>query len=606
MDQSVIFYFNGDDDDVGWGKNLGVVDNGDEVDDGKWLQEIIECFEKKCDEYNDGFLVTSDVKESSKEIGKECEDDDDDCVILDGDPDKASGEGENVAVGDDSEELVVVGETGQVACRDYPHSRDLCAKFPFTSTPHEQYCNQCHCYVCDAPAPCLKWGTGISISDHCHATGREDFWNLQRKSVKESHQSTAPVPRVLSTSMLTQQIQTNQAPVSTPLIQYNLPPTQVPVPATIPSMQYQTPRTQVPRPAPNTYIQYQAFQAQTPRQPLIQPSRTAAMNMPSTRGQSYVVPRNNLQQNLALLQSRNTGNNALARNRSHNVGSLGPRVNVPPTAMFKRRGTPVVASASNYKTGHLINGHGSTIHTRVPNAVIAPGNCNNMISAQKNGNSSMSQPSLQPYMQLMPSNIMAFQSQLQPRLLSESTAATTSLNRVPTQPMLSAQSNTGNLFVYSTTSPQIPYQNAHVGVLSSRTVSPQPQLSLQATNSLAITAPTEPPLSSPPSHASNNQQNVFQQQNQTNKFGDTSISEIGLNWLANTTNPSSQQTQAQNSQLPVSKSLPIGEFGFSFSGSSNTGSFDLNLEPWVLNNEELARLSSESASATVDVGSLFG
>lgn len=27
-----------------------------------------------------------------------------------------------------------------MACRDYPHSRHLCLKFPFHTTPHESYC----------------------------------------------------------------------------------------------------------------------------------------------------------------------------------------------------------------------------------------------------------------------------------------------------------------------------------------------------------------------------------------------------------------------------------------------------------------------------------
>lgn len=30
----------------------------------------------------------------------------------------------------------------QIACRDYPHPRHLCAKFPFGSTPHERHCDQ--------------------------------------------------------------------------------------------------------------------------------------------------------------------------------------------------------------------------------------------------------------------------------------------------------------------------------------------------------------------------------------------------------------------------------------------------------------------------------
>jgi hypothetical protein len=30
----------------------------------------------------------------------------------------------------------------QIACRDYPHPRHLCAKHPFSSTPHDRHCDQ--------------------------------------------------------------------------------------------------------------------------------------------------------------------------------------------------------------------------------------------------------------------------------------------------------------------------------------------------------------------------------------------------------------------------------------------------------------------------------
>lgn len=37
----------------------------------------------------------------------------------------------------------------QVACRDYPHPRHLCVKYPFMSTAHENYCNQVRNFICD-------------------------------------------------------------------------------------------------------------------------------------------------------------------------------------------------------------------------------------------------------------------------------------------------------------------------------------------------------------------------------------------------------------------------------------------------------------------------
>ncbi|CAK8543704.1 unnamed protein product [Lathyrus sativus] len=122
---------------------------------------------------------------SSGEVNKpnvDVEEDDDDCVILDGDPEKQVTHVNDSPNG--SDELLVVGEKGQIACRDYPHPRHLCATFPYSSTPHERYCAQCHCYVCDSPAPCLKWGNGLLTTDHCHATDRSETWKTLRKDSK--------------------------------------------------------------------------------------------------------------------------------------------------------------------------------------------------------------------------------------------------------------------------------------------------------------------------------------------------------------------------------------------------------------------------------------
>lgn len=51
---------------------------------------------------------------------------------------------------------------------------------------------QCHCYVCDLPAPCIYWGTGALNTDHCHATDREDHWRVRRKQSRGEKPSPAP------------------------------------------------------------------------------------------------------------------------------------------------------------------------------------------------------------------------------------------------------------------------------------------------------------------------------------------------------------------------------------------------------------------------------
>ncbi|XP_030512743.1 uncharacterized protein LOC115726822 isoform X1 [Rhodamnia argentea] len=87
------------------------------------------------------------------------------------------------AGGTDAEDLVVVAEKGQVACRDFPHARHLCQKFPFATTPHERHCELCYCYVCDSAAPCKNW----SSKGHCDATEHDKKWKSMRgKRSKET------------------------------------------------------------------------------------------------------------------------------------------------------------------------------------------------------------------------------------------------------------------------------------------------------------------------------------------------------------------------------------------------------------------------------------
>ncbi|MQL71890.1 hypothetical protein Taro_004231 [Colocasia esculenta] len=84
--------------------------------------------------------------------------------------------------GEEEGEVTVVAERGKVALRDYPHSRHLCVKHPFSKTPHEKYCDQCYCYVCDKPAPCEKWKD--LPQGHCNATDQDDLWKKLRKATK--------------------------------------------------------------------------------------------------------------------------------------------------------------------------------------------------------------------------------------------------------------------------------------------------------------------------------------------------------------------------------------------------------------------------------------
>ncbi|KAL5059796.1 hypothetical protein RYX36_031400 [Vicia faba] len=173
--------------------------NLEEVDEQKQRQECCLYEEREVSIGSDWvkqFLDMSDEElfevVTSTEVNKPNgdEEEDDDCVILEGDPEKKV-----MLVNDSpngSDELLVVGEKGQIACRDYPHPRHLCATFPYDSTPHDRYCAQCHCYVCDSPAPCLKWGNGLLTTDHCHATDKSATWKILRK--ESNLVKTDPLP----------------------------------------------------------------------------------------------------------------------------------------------------------------------------------------------------------------------------------------------------------------------------------------------------------------------------------------------------------------------------------------------------------------------------
>ncbi|KAG6707591.1 hypothetical protein I3843_06G035500 [Carya illinoinensis] len=71
-----------------------------------------------------------------------------DCFILDFDPFESIeltklsvniNPSDAFVASDGTSDLCVIAEKGQVACRDYPHSRHLCVNFPFDTTPHENY-----------------------------------------------------------------------------------------------------------------------------------------------------------------------------------------------------------------------------------------------------------------------------------------------------------------------------------------------------------------------------------------------------------------------------------------------------------------------------------
>ncbi|KAF1002625.1 hypothetical protein AG4045_030248, partial [Apium graveolens] len=374
----------------------------------------------------------------------------------------------------------------------------------------------CHCYVCDSPAPCLQWGTGISFSDHCHATGKLEFWNQKRDSLKKRRQTDFSVPKFPCTSTRTNPVQKNQSRASTPRTNYHIPGAQVPMSA--PNFKYTIPHISDTGPEGSTNF------------------TVAIRHNPSSDPKASINPsvhNNNLQPALTSLQIHNVGNNVLARDRRHTVGSLGPRVNVP-TPVFKRRGSSGVALASIQRNDYLNKAQGYK-YMRNAASVAAPGNSTTVISTENNTESYNRQSSPQLYMQTVPLNCSASQPRLQRHLSSQPSAAILSIYPVHTQPLLSSQLNEGNVLLNPTSQPQIPSQQAYVGGTVLKPNSSQPQLSSQPIKSHGFgnRVYSAPSVYSQPNLASDGYLNVFQQQNQTSNFEDTSFPDFDLDWVAN-------------------------------------------------------------------------
>lgn len=134
--------------------------------------------------------INTPMKDENKKSNKtKYQNYDADCVVLDYNPFESivklslnNRDKEAEADADaDADDVTIISEKGQVACRDFPHSRHLCVKFPFDVTPHLSHCQQCYCYVCDCVAPCKFWTD--NIGGHCHAT-RSSVWDEMRVAAR--------------------------------------------------------------------------------------------------------------------------------------------------------------------------------------------------------------------------------------------------------------------------------------------------------------------------------------------------------------------------------------------------------------------------------------
>ncbi|RLN17680.1 uncharacterized protein C2845_PM02G12250 [Panicum miliaceum] len=134
----------------GWTADLfDVVDNatGEDFDDLVIMSEISAPPVLHQTAKPDDLVVMSElssppVLQKKGNADGDCDEDDDDCVVLDGDPDKAVNvaDEEGSARDGSSDELQIVAEKGPIACRDFPHSRHLCSNLPFSTTSHVKHC----------------------------------------------------------------------------------------------------------------------------------------------------------------------------------------------------------------------------------------------------------------------------------------------------------------------------------------------------------------------------------------------------------------------------------------------------------------------------------
>ncbi|CAH8361177.1 unnamed protein product [Eruca vesicaria subsp. sativa] len=180
------------------------VSSDEEADNLDWLNDLSSDSTDVVEVLSEmkGSSVDSQFRKKPPNSSVQALEDDDDCVILDGDPDKKTtktsaiddDDGYKLSKDDDDDddEVLVVGQKGEIACRDFPHPRHSCAKYSFDSTSHEKYCDMCHCYVCDIPAPCSYWCIDAGSIDHCHANDKEKIWRNQREYFRTGIMPTQP------------------------------------------------------------------------------------------------------------------------------------------------------------------------------------------------------------------------------------------------------------------------------------------------------------------------------------------------------------------------------------------------------------------------------
>lgn len=86
--------------------------------------------------------------------------------------------------------LLQTGLAGHSPCLTYGVDVQ-CGSLRFDSSPHEAYCANCYCMICNEPAPCPLWGEGDNRRDHCHAHEDDAYWVSLQAAAKERRKAKA-------------------------------------------------------------------------------------------------------------------------------------------------------------------------------------------------------------------------------------------------------------------------------------------------------------------------------------------------------------------------------------------------------------------------------
>ncbi|KAL6208868.1 hypothetical protein ACLB2K_019812 [Fragaria x ananassa] len=448
----------------------------------------------------------------------------------------------------------------EIACRDYPHPRHLCAKFPFTSTPHEKHCNLCHCYVCDSLAPCVHWGMGTSHIGHCHATEKVDMWKVMRRNFKMGRSASMPAIKVSLAVPQLSQVPPSLAPNS--ILQ-----TQVYRPSTIPAISRASPN--VPSP---TSIPLKQF----PRSTLIRPCpstpvvNSTVRNPVRSNQQRFLSSKNGVQP--ASVQPSSASQQLLSNvrrsSRAQNIGNVGLHCTSSP-AMFKRVGPVRGSLAKNRST------YGSTYNSNVNPSQYGVVNNNSYANPSQYGK--------------VPSSMVASND----RIRYSWQEVHNSLNQMPSLPM-------GNGIVGTALPPQ-QYSQPILQSAYSQNVQQGSQVQSDGQN-----------FSQYGIQSQNDSQNISLQGIGASAAVDLGFSDCNYSWMNNTSQSDQQpQPPIENSQLQSTEDVYGPDI--QSNGYPNLKGFESDFDYWLSENQPVPPVINDSVPShllspgppVVDQGMLY-